>query len=274
MKKGLRELKELKGLRDKAGMKSSSVLRTLFAAGFALLLLCLPGCRAVDTGPEQAMAEYASSYTRAAAGSYLECVHYDERGFQKAVRDAAPYSIDGDMFAAVSPHFLPVMSFTANILCTLAQAGTPDPTVFVLAPDHSGEGLPLILADRGWSTPFGALELDEEATAAIRNSPSLADKIDIDLYHLQNDHSAATLMPFIKYYLPDAKIVTILLNGDCQLQQLEALAEIIYETGRTKPVFALASVDFSHYLYIGETAQRDEVRRPDTRGQYTGHQET
>jgi phosphate transport system substrate-binding protein len=76
---------------------------------------------------------------------------------------------------------------------------------------------------------------------------------------LQSDHSAATLMPFIKYYLPQAQVVSIILSRECRLEQLHALAEIIYETGRIKPVFVLASIDFSHYLHIEETAQRDAV---------------
>jgi AmmeMemoRadiSam system protein B len=193
------------------------------------------------------------------AKQYIECIHYDERGFFKAVEKSGPYSIEGEMLAATSPHFLPTMSFTANILGTLAQEEKPGLTIFVVAPNHSGEGLPLIVSDRGWATPFGHLETDGDAVAAILGSPYLADKTDIDLFHLKTDHSAATLMPFIKYYLPDAQVVTILIGRDCGLGQLQALAEIIYETGRKKPVFTLASVDFSHYLYIGETAKRDEA---------------
>ena len=197
----------------------------------------------------------------AGAKSYLECRHYDERGFFKAVERAEPYQMEGEMLAAASPHFLPAMSFTADILSTLAREGPADRTVFVVAPNHSGEGLPLIVADRGWTTPFGNLELDGDAAAAIMNSPYLADKIDVDLIHLQGDHSAATVMPFIKYYLPEARVVTIMLGRDCPLEQLDALAATIYETGRARAnqVFLLASVDFSHYLRIDETAQRDEV---------------
>jgi len=151
------------------------------------------------------------------------------------------------------------MSFTANILSTLAEEEQPRHTIFVLAPNHSGEGLPLIVADRGWSTPFGNVEVDEAATAAILHSPQLADKINIDLFHMQSDHSAATLMPFIKYYLPQAQVVTMLLSRDCPLEQLQALTEIIYAAGQVKPIFVLASIDFSHYLQIEETAKRDVI---------------
>jgi phosphate transport system substrate-binding protein len=232
-------------------------MKKFFAASCCLLLLSLAACREADTPP--LAEERAPFYNQAAAKGYLECIHYDEKGFLKAIEKAAPYQIAGEMLAATSPHFLPAMSFTANILSTLAQEELPRSTVFVLAPNHSGEGLPIIVADRGWSTPFGNLDFDETATAAILNSPHLADKIDIDLLHLQSDHSAATLMPFIKYYLPQTQVVTIMLSRGCPLEQLHTLAEIIYAAGQVKPVFVLASIDFSHYLNITETAQRDGV---------------
>jgi len=264
-------------------LKRDYLLKMFFAAGLSLTLLGFSACRIEELPPmtetppqdfetnpvildEMRMIEEDTHsiqedvpYRRMAAKFYLDCQHYDERGFFKAVEQAAPYQVDGKFLAATSPHFLPAMSYTANILSTLAQEGSSECTIFVIAPDHSGEGLPLIVADRGWSTPFGYLDFDKEATAAILKSPYLFDKIDIDLFHLQNDHSAATLMPFIKYYMPDAQVVTILLNGDCNLEQLQALAEIIHDTEQIKPVFVLASIDFSHYLHIIDTAKNDEV---------------
>jgi AmmeMemoRadiSam system protein B len=231
----------------------------------ALLSACLAGgCRISPPDGSAVIAmPPADKNTRPSSShkAYLECLHYEEKGFVKAVEQATPYQVEGRMLAAVSPHFLPVMRFTAKILCTLEQSGAVSPTIYVLAPNHSGEGLPLLVADRGWQTPFGPLEADEEATAALLNSPQLAGKVDIDLYHLQSDHSAATLMPFIKYYLPQARVVTILLTKGCPLSDIEALASLIYDGGRDKEVFLLASADFSHYLPIEETAARDEITR-------------
>jgi phosphate transport system substrate-binding protein len=230
----------------------------IYAIGFCLLLLGFAACQAGGPPVIRAAPQYVQQTNLSATKDYIDCIHYDERGFFKAIEKAAPYQLESKMLAATSPHFLPAMSFTANILSTLANEEQPPGTIFVLAPNHSGEGLPLIVADRGWSTPFGNLEVDETATAAILSSPQLAGKIDIDLVHLQSDHSAATLMPFIKYYLPQTQVVTLLISRDCQIEQLNTLAKIIYETGRQKPIFVLGSVDFSHYLHIEETAKRDE----------------
>ena len=215
---------------------------------------------ATGMGAQTSAASGGASYVvSASAKAYLECVHYDERGFLKAIENAAPYPIEGKLLAAVSPHFLPVMSYTANIMSSLAREGQPERVIFVLAPNHSGESLPVILADRGWSTPYGYLDTDEDVIDTIRNAPELASRIDVNQAFMESDHSAATLMPFIKYYMPQAKVVTLLLGRDCSLAPLRAIADIIYETGKSKPVFLLASVDFSHGLRIGETPERDAV---------------
>ena len=54
-------------------------------------------------------------------------------------------------------------------------------------------------------------------------------------------------------------MVTVLFTKGCPLADLESLAYLIYERSRDKEVFLLASVDFSHYLNIKETAARDLV---------------
>jgi len=231
------------------------------AMAMALFLLCLTicACQVQPPAPTVPEAEDILQLHHVPDEKYIYCIHYDEKAFQKAIDKAAPYNIEGSMLAATSPHFLPVMSFTANILYTLAELKQPPVTIFVVAPNHSGEGFPIMLADKGWATPYGNLEIDKTATAAILESPPLANKIDIDLQHIQSDHSAATLMPFIKYYLPDVQVVTLLLSKDCRLEQLRILAKIIFEISQEKPIFVLGSIDFSHYLPIEETAKRDEL---------------
>lgn len=227
-----------------------------------LALLCA-ACRGELRSPaiSQPLPEAAAPPITGPGGPYLACLHYDEKSFQRALSMATPYQLNAPLLAATSPHFLPVMNFTANVLATLAEQQPDCETIFVLAPNHSGQGLPLIVADKGWSTPVGNLEVDSAAAAAILQAPGLAGKVDTDSYHLQSDHSAATLLPFIKHYLPDARVVTILLTKAATLEQLRELARIIYDIGTAKNIFVLGSVDFSHYLPIEEAAQRDEITR-------------
>lgn len=237
----IREIREIKVL----------TITVTFAIVCLLLFFC-PACKMMETEVEFSKSENTGK-------QYLACLYYEEKAFLKALEKAEPYPLTEKMLAATSPHFLPAMDFTANILSTLKEQQPDCQTIFVIAPNHSGEGLPLIVADRGWSTPYGRLEMDEEATAAILKAPSLAGKTGTDLYHLQNDHSASVIMPFIKYYLPDLQVVTILLSRACSLEQLEELARLIHDYGKTKSIFLLASLDYSHYLPINETRQRDKI---------------
>lgn len=186
------------------------------------------------------------------------CIHFDEIGFYRAVTTAADetYETGGTLLAAVSPHFLPVMSMTAKLLNTVAAQGSPD-VIILVGPNHSGEGLPYLLTSSGWDTPFGVAETDRDAIEAVLRIPRLQGRVGIDTDRMEKDHSLSTLIPFIKHYLPDTAVVPILLGAGGELADLEALAEFVYGLSRDKNVFLLVSADFSHYLNINETPARD-----------------
>ncbi|MCL1873471.1 MAG: AmmeMemoRadiSam system protein B [Clostridiales bacterium] len=246
------------------GLSSDKKIKVCYALLICLIFLligALMSCGYLEPAKNKDSTQPLTLSTQnwAAKQPYLTCSHYEEKAFLKALAKAGAYQLEGKMLAATSPHFLPAMDYTANILSTLKEQQPDCQTIFVIAPNHSGEGLPIIVADQGWSTPYGRLEIDEEATAAILRAPSLAGKMSTDPYHLQNDHSAAVIMPFIKYYLPDLQVVTILLSRACSLEQLEELTRLIYDYGKTKSIFLLASLDYSHYLPISETTQRDKI---------------
>ena len=193
--------------------------------------------------------------------SFLTCFHFEERGFLRAIEAARIYEIDGRILGAAVPHFLPVMSFTASLLKTVAaqeeESGQKIETVFLFGPNHSGEGLPIILTDHGWLTPFGPIKPDLDAVMAIEAAGGLGVRLNTDIIHLEQDHALATLVPFIKYYLPNVRVVTIMFSRGFGLRELLTLAEIIYGISQSRNVLLLASVDFSHYLDINETPLRD-----------------
>jgi AmmeMemoRadiSam system protein B len=185
----------------------------------------------------------------------LECLYYEENGFFKA--DAAEaYDAGGELRAATSPHFLPCMDYTAGVLKTVAAQGGCD-TVFVVAPNHSGQGFPVTLSPLSWNTPFGVLETDREAVAAILGDSSLRGLAGEDAGRLEADHSASVQTPFIKCYLPDAKVVALLVGKGAAPETLDRLAEHIRGLGEDRRVFLLCSVDFSHYEPIEKVAGHD-----------------
>jgi hypothetical protein len=197
------------------------------------------------------------------AANYLVCRHFDWDGFLKAVSDTRPYTVEGRILGAVTPHFLPVMNYTANLLQTVAdhedEAGKPIDTVIIAGPNHRGLGLPIIITDYGWVTPLGHIEADREAVEKIVNARDLSLNLNADTVHLENDHSIAVILPFVQYYLPEARVVTVMLSRGATLEELNALARTIYEISLSKNILLLASVDFSHYLTAAEAMERDAV---------------
>lgn len=71
--------------------------------------------------------------------------------------------------------------------------------------------------------------------------------VNIDEGVLPNDHALSSLMPFIKYYMPDTKVVPILLSKKFSKEKPRVLADNLSKLVK-KDIVLVASVDFSHYL--------------------------
>ncbi|MCL2703456.1 MAG: AmmeMemoRadiSam system protein B [Defluviitaleaceae bacterium] len=186
---------------------------------------------------------------------YLTCHHFEESSFLSAVAAANLYPADSKIIGATTPHFLPVMFFTANLLNSVTAQDVDYGTVILAGPNHRGAGPPIILTDYGWDTPVGLIEPDTEAVHTIADAMGLMLNSDTDI--LESDHSLAVITPFIRHYLPEAQIVSIMLSRGCTMEELEALAGILHEISLEKNILLLSSVDFSHFQEISETERRD-----------------
>ena len=83
-------------------------------------------------------------------------------------------------------------------------------TIILIGPNHYERGdYRAVSSLYGWETPFGTVEPESEIIGELVTDQL----VKIDEQVLAGDHSAAGIMPFIKYYLPDTKVVPILLSG-------------------------------------------------------------
>jgi len=71
--------------------------------------------------------------------------------------------------------------------------------------------------------------------------------VKIDEEVLINDHAISGLLPFVKYYLPDVKIIPILLKKTYSQTQINTLADTLNNL-MDEDTVVIASIDFSHYL--------------------------
>lgn len=128
-------------------------------------------------------------------------------------------------------------------------------TVVLIGPNHYEKGNYKILTSLySWETPFGRVDPSDN----IINELVKKGAVKIDEEVLANDHSAAGMMPFIRYYLPGTNVVPILISGYTTQKEAEALAGSLGDIMDQDTVL-VAPVDFSHYLTSKQAKERDEV---------------
>jgi AmmeMemoRadiSam system protein B len=122
-------------------------------------------------------------------------------------------------------------------------------TFIVIGPSH--KGYHTCISQVPWETPLGIVDTDPELGSAI--------DLETDEVSHRDEHSLEVQMPFIKYRVPRARILPILM-GDQEYTAGELLAEkvldAINQTGRDDIRF-VASSDFSHYVPIAAAREND-----------------
>lgn len=127
-------------------------------------------------------------------------------------------------------------------------------TIVVIGPNHKNIGLSPVISGRvRWETPLGQVDNDYGVLDELKGD----NLISFDEKNIR-DHSIKTLLPFIKHYFPDAKIVPLIFTSEETENKDIQLAQKIKDLSGGR-VFVLASLDFSHYLSLDEADKRDEM---------------
>lgn len=182
-------------------------------------------------------------------------IFYEEKSFfegvnqAKTVKKSTTYRITG----GITPHHLAVSFILADFYNRLSwQKPT---TIILLGPNHYEKGnFKALTSLYGWETPFGIVEPDE----VIINTLVKRNLVRVDENTLPNDHAVAGSMSFIKYYIPEAKVVSILLSGSMNKEESEILADNLKEFVKGDTVI-VAPVDFSHYLTNKQAQEKDKI---------------
>lgn len=199
--------------------------------------------------------------------SSLNCIHYTEKDFFKSVTAAAANikaqesgdSIDalteGPIAGGVVPHHLLAANMIADFFQTLSMEH-PE-TIVVIAPNHRRiglNGLHTSLLD--WKTAFGMLEADRELVTGLIDELGSSENDSL----MELEHSISGLVPYIKYYMPDTKIVPILLHGNYSASDSKKLGAYLATAVQENPrIMVIASIDFSHYLDAYTADRMDEI---------------
>jgi AmmeMemoRadiSam system protein B len=161
-------------------------------------------------------------------------------------------------WAGIASHHLLTHEYLDSWFSRLAEMRKPS-CFYILSPAHYGVSLePYSLTIGSWESGFGQIESDR--TKVYRLAELL--EVDIDPRAFQVEHGVSTLMPYIKKYFPDAKVVAVAHEGEppvnipASRRLADALENEFDEKGKQEN-FLLISTDFSHHANLEVTALRD-----------------
>lgn len=184
-----------------------------------------------------------------------ELIFYDDWRFLQAVKSAENkhYQADHKIAGGIVPHHLLASDLIADFFQKL-NLQKPH-VVILLGPNHPEAGNFIALtSEQAWQTPSGLVEPELGVIRALEEKKL----VKIDEPVLGQEHSVADLMPFLKYYLPDATVVPIILSHSMSAQEADRLAEALTAV-RNDGTVMVSSVDFSHYLSAPQAARNDEL---------------
>ena len=189
--------------------------------------------------------------------SFLNCNFYNEKNFAKAVQQASVYDMEGKILCGVVPHHLTADRMISSFFKTAKQNRPDVETVVLIAPMHYRTNEKLSTTRLDWRTPMGELVTDSDIVGSFITKINTA----IDDTQLEEDHSASAIIPFVKYYYPDAKVACLLVSGRTSTDMSQQIAELLASIAKEKNCLFVFSVDFSHYLTLEETDVCDEQTR-------------
>lgn len=155
----------------------------------------------------------------------------------------------GHIYAALVPHHLVAGEIISGVFESL-QSQRPK-KIIIISPNHYEVGDSNIQgSSTNWQTPFGVVEGQELVPELDTALPAT----------MVNEHGTAGLLPYVGYYIPKAKVFSVIVKYRTPDRQLEELAEKISKLIDNDTV-VITSVDFSHYLPLPVAEQRDQLTK-------------
>lgn len=175
---------------------------------------------------------------------------YDNRTFLPAVAKFPPSNSPSPSVLVV-PHHLLASNLIAEGMSSLANISPK--TIVVLTPNHTDIGqCDIISSKKSWDTPYGQIEINQGLLDRFLSSRTVC----LDDEYLKIEHGVAGLLPFIKFYLPDTKVVPLAFK---KLPSSPIFQSFMQQLTTLSPeIVVIGSLDFSHGLSQKESLIKDE----------------
>ena len=156
----------------------------------------------------------------------------------------------------VTHHFLAHRLMVDFFQCLKAVSSPKK--ILLIGPNHYHQGTQAVsLSSLPWRTPFGPLRADRPFIARIQARLGLPEDPDA----FSGEHSLGVLIPFVKFYFPDAEIVPVLLKAGVSEPMLEGFSHTLLEFLRQPSHLIILSMDFSHDCSAETADTADQAAR-------------
>ena len=239
-------------------LKIAACLIILLLQAAAMILFSFGGCAASEsTGaepagsiPDVSPVPEDFSNQEGQARRYLECLYADTAKEESFARAARPDTRYAQVSAVLLPHYGNALGMCCDLLSSIEREID---LLVLIGPNHAGAGDAVQISGADWYWSTGQMPGDPEAAQALADAAgTLTDT------QIAQDWSVQTLIPYMRRYFPEARLVTVLLSRDADVQSLTLLAEAVQTLSSQQELLLAGSVDFSHYLDPASAKENDE----------------
>lgn len=161
--------------------------------------------------------------------------------YESAVATAQDIDATGARTAIVAHHLL-VGDKIAQMFAALGNGH--EKTIVILSPNHFDAGRSVMQTTDGtWQTPFGDVEVDVDVLEELLDG---VEDLSYEPDTFEAEHGISAIVPFVKKFFPQARIVPIVIHDDATAVQLVDLSHTIQ--GVAPRAIVIASIDMSHNL--------------------------
>jgi AmmeMemoRadiSam system protein B len=218
-------------------MKKNTILFIVFVASGVLIifstLLATRHPAKIDSQPE-ALADLPKIPSSS--------MFFEIDNFEQAISSAKTTKAQSNIQAIMVPQHLVASSLIAQQI--KVASGREIETVFIIGPNHFNVGTSdIVSAQAIWETSSGEVVSDKKYVDKFLTDLKLLDGPEIFI----NEHAIGAVVPFVKYYLPQAKIVPIVFRSYADQSDVDQVVTWLADN-LSKKSLVIYAIDFSHYL--------------------------
>lgn len=182
-------------------------------------------------------------------------IFFESHNFYQGVNSAKDLnlSFDQNITGGIVPHHLLASELLSDFFIKLNKQA---PEVIVLVgPNHKAEGKNILTSTWDWETPFGNVYTDSQVIEDLVGKGFVNE----DNETVGSEHSVGGMMPYLAYYLPETKVVPIILSSRTSLVRVQELGDYLTRVIKGQSFVIVAPVDFAHEVTSQEAQANDAV---------------